>query len=61
MTIVAQIDALIATLTAAKEDAAKVDAGKTGAPGTRVRQAAQDIKVGCTTLRESVIAARQTE
>jgi len=57
----AQIDAIILALQEAREDAVKVDAGKTGAPGTRVRKAAQEAKKSLDLLRKSVIAARNAE
>lgn len=56
---VAQIDALILTLQEAREDAAKVDAGKTGSPGTRVRKVAQEAKKSLDELRKSVVALRK--
>lgn len=58
---VAQIDAMILTLQEAREDAVKVDAGKNGAPGTRVRKAAQEIKKSLDGLRKSVIASRNAK
>ena len=58
MSIEAQIDRIIADLTAAKEDAAKCDKGQAGSPGTRLRKAASQASKDLKTLRESVIAAR---
>lgn len=61
MTVVQQLDAIIAHLETAREDAVKVDAGKVGAPGKRVRAVAQETKVACDTLRKSVLEARKAE
>lgn len=58
---VAQIDALILALQEAREDAAKVDAGKTGSPGTRVRKVAQDAKKSLDELRKSIVALRKSD
>lgn len=58
MSIVASIDAVIATLTEARADAVKVDAGKVGAPGTRVRKAAQEGRNALYELRKQVTEVR---
>jgi hypothetical protein len=58
MSIEAQIDRIIADLTAAKADAAKCDSGKAGAPGTRLRKAASQATKDLKSIREAVIAAR---
>ena len=58
MSIEAQLDAIIAELTAAKEDAAKCDKGQAGTPGTRVRKAASEAAKSLKDLRAAVIAAR---
>ena len=58
MSIEAQLDAIIAELTAAKEDAAKCDKGQAGTPGTRVRKAASEAAKSLKDLRSAVIAAR---
>lgn len=61
MDLVARINAAISHLEDAKADAAKVESGKTGAPGTRVRKAAQEVKSLMTDLRKEVIAARKAD
>lgn len=61
MTVVDQINNIISQLESAREDAIKVDAGKAGAPGTRVRAAALDVRNACDNLRKSVIDIRKTE
>jgi hypothetical protein len=58
MSIEAQVDRIIADLTAVKEDSAKCDKGQAGAPGTRVRKAASQAAKDLKTLREAVIIAR---
>ena len=58
MSVSAELDKIIATLQEAKADADKVDAGKAGAPGTRVRKAAQEAKIALDGIRKAVIAAR---
>jgi hypothetical protein len=61
MSIVAQIEKIVSDLQASIPDATKVDAGKTGLPGTRVRAAAQDAKKALDELRKSVTALRSTD
>ena len=61
MSIVESLDAVIATLTEVRDDAAKVDSGKTGAPGTRVRKAAQEGRNALYNLRKQVVEARKAE
>jgi len=58
MSIKSQIEAIIVDLGAALPDAEKVDAGKTGLPGTRVRAVAQAAKKSLDELRKSVQALR---
>jgi len=58
MSIKSQIEAIIVDLGAALPDAEKVDAGKPGLPGTRVRAAAQAAKKSLDELRKSVQALR---
>lgn len=58
MTIRERIYAIIAKLQAVLPDADKVDAGKTGAPGTRVRKVAQEAKRDLDAMRRDVVAAR---
>ena len=60
MDLVARITAAIAHLEEAKADAEKVEAGKTGAPGTRVRKAAQEVKTLMSDLRKEVLEARKS-
>lgn len=59
MSIEAQIDRIIADLTAAKEDAAKCDNGKAGAPGTRLRKAASQATKDLKVVRQAVLDARE--
>ncbi len=58
MTCVEQIEALIQNLEAAKDDASKVDSGKTGAPGTRLRKVAGDAQNGLQDLKKKVLELR---
>lgn len=58
MKITAMIDDIIENLTAAREDALKCDAGKPGAPGTRLRKAASQASKDLKAVRDAVIAAR---
>jgi hypothetical protein len=60
-TFVEQIDAVIATLSLAKEDAAKVDAGKTTSPGTRLRKSAGDAQKALSVLKKGVLDARESQ
>ena len=61
MNAVAEIDAIIANLQAAREDAVKFDGGKVGAPGQRIRAAAQQTKVACDNLRRGILATQKAE
>ena len=61
MSIEAQLDTIIAELTAAKADAAKCDKGQSGAPGTRLRKAASQATKDLKAVREAVLAARSSE
>jgi len=56
---VAQLDAIILTLTEARDDAEKVDKGQSGAPGTRLRKAASTSSEALKNLRASVLEARK--
>lgn len=58
-TFIEQLDAVIGTLSAAKEDAAKVDLGKTGVQGTRLRKAATDATKALAVLKKSVTVLRK--
>jgi hypothetical protein len=58
MTVTEQLDKIIADLQAAREDAVKVDSGKAGAPGTRLRKVASLSTKDLKTVRESVLKAR---
>ena len=60
MTTAELLDQIIADLTAAREDATKVDNGKPGSPGTRVRKAAQEAKRNLDGLRKAVIDIRKS-
>lgn len=60
-TVVETLDALVNKINAIREDAAKVDAGKSGAPGTRVRKAAGEIQNDLSALRKQILEARKTE
>ena len=53
-TFVEQLDSVIATLNAAKEDAEKFDGGKTGTPGTRLRKSATESQKALASLKKSV-------
>jgi len=61
MTFIEKLDAIIAELTAFREDAEKIDKGKTGAPGTRLRKATSSAQVGLRELRAQVIEARKSK
>jgi hypothetical protein len=57
--LVAELDAAILTLQEARDDAAKVDKGKTGAPGTRLRKAAQNVAHAMGGVRKKVLELRK--
>jgi len=59
MKVATKLGALIVILEEAKADAEKVDAGKCGAPGTRLRNAAQVAKKTLDELRKDVLALRK--
>jgi hypothetical protein len=61
MSVTEQLDKIIADLQAAREDAAKVDSGKAGTPGTRVRKAASEAAKSLKGLRQSVLDARNSD
>ncbi len=59
MTIEDQLNASIASLEEARADAAKIDKGKTGAPGARLRKVALQVKNEMGELRKAVLATRE--
>jgi len=61
MTPTELIDTVIADLEAAKADATKVEAGKAGAPGTRVRKAAGKAQDDLQALKKLIISLRNSE
>ena len=61
MSVTAKLDALIAELQAARPDAEKVDKGKTGAPGTRLRKIAGSTQKGLKELRAHVLEVRKVD
>jgi len=61
MSVEAHLRSIIAKLEEACEDASKVDKGKSGQPGTRIRKIAQEIKDELTEVRKEVLAARTSE
>jgi hypothetical protein len=58
MSVSDQLNAIITLLQESVEDANKVDSGKAGAPGTRLRKAAQEAKKSLDSIRKGVLAAR---
>lgn len=56
--IEAKIQAIITKLNGTLDDARKVDAGKTGAPGTRVRAVALDVTKDLKDIRVAVSEIR---
>lgn len=60
MKVEAHLRAIISKLEDACEDAAKVDKGKAGQPGTRVRKVAQEVKDDLTELRKLVLEVRNS-
>ena len=61
MSIEASINDIIAKLEGAREDAQKCDKGKAGAPGTRVRTIAQEVKDDLQELRKAVLDVRKAD
>jgi len=57
--LVARIDAAIASLQEVRADAEKCEGGKTGAPGTRVRKAAQNVRISMGEVRKGVLDLRK--
>jgi hypothetical protein len=53
-----KIQSVILKLQAALDDARKVDAGKTGAPGARMRQATLDVQADLKHIREALSEKR---
>lgn len=58
VTTVSKINSIIQILQSALNDAAKVDMGQSGAPGTRVRAVAQTAKRELDALRKGIVDAR---
>jgi hypothetical protein len=56
----AKINSAIVKLQAGLDDARKVDAGKTGAPGTRLRKMTLDVTKDLKHIRESVSEIRNS-
>lgn len=56
--ITPRLNAIIETLTEARDDAEKVDKGKAGAPGTRLRKVASEAQKQLQLLRSEVIEVR---
>lgn len=56
-----KIGALIELLEEAKADAEKVDNGKTGAPGTRLRKTAQTVKKSLDEVRKDILELRKKD
>lgn len=54
----AKLKGIIKKLEAHLEDAQKCDKGRAGAPGTRIRKTAQEVKAELTELRKLVIESR---
>jgi hypothetical protein len=61
MSVEAHLRAAISKLEEALEDAAKIDKGKSGQPGTRVRKVAQEVKSDLDEVRKMVLEARKSE
>lgn len=59
MKLATKLGALIEILEEAKADAEKVDAGKVGAPGTRLRKTAQTAKKTLDEVRKEILALRK--
>tara|TARA_B100000900_G_C20493698_1_gene680682 strand:- start:309 stop:503 length:195 start_codon:yes stop_codon:yes gene_type:complete len=59
MKLATKLGALITILEEAKADAEKVDGGKTGAPGTRLRKSAQTAKKTLDEIRKEVLELRK--
>lgn len=60
MSVAAQLEILIKKLEDAREDAEKCDKGRAGAPGTRVRKIASEVREGLGDLRKAVLDARDS-
>jgi hypothetical protein len=58
MSVEAQLNALIKKLEDARDDAQKCDKGRAGAPGTRLRKVASEVRDGLSDLRKTIIDAR---
>lgn len=56
----AKIQSIITKLNAALDDARKVDAGKSGTPGTRLRKLTIEVQADLKHIREQVTAVRKT-
>jgi hypothetical protein len=60
MSIEAELNAIIAKLEGAREDAQKCDKGKAGAPGTRLRACAEEAKKDLQGLKKAVLEVRKS-
>ena len=58
MSVSEELDKIIAALQEAKADADKVDAGKAGTPGTRLRKAASQARKDLKELGAAVLEVR---
>lgn len=61
MKLATKLGALITILEEAKADAEKIDAGKSGAPGTRLRKTAQTAKKTLDEIRKEILDLRKSE
>ena len=57
--ITPRLNSIIEALVEARDDAEKIDKGKTGAPGTRLRKVALNAQKQLQTLRNEVIDTRK--
>lgn len=58
-TFVQVLNSMIDKLEAARTDAERCDAGQTGNPGTRLRQACSEVKDQAHQMRKDVLTARK--
>ncbi len=59
--MISKLNAIILLLQDARNDALKVDKGKTGSPGTRLRKVAWEATSHLKSLRSDVLARRKGE
>lgn len=59
MALIEKLNTLITKLEEAKTDLEKVDAGKTGQPGTRFRKEAKSVQDGLNEIRKDILALRK--